>query len=317
MSQIEENEVKVTEPVVETEEETVAESISAQDEEVSAEGTETPDTVPEEITTAEESKKKKKPLLQVPVIISLCLVVCSLLAFFAYKLLWITEPEGTTWVWSSETDNVNWYYEFKEGGVFKAYVGSFEITSSYSKNKSDESKPLLNVSSDIPYTTSMGCVFFGADLRYTVSGSRLFGNQEMMITYVDDPEAQEFVLKQTNGHGGELELPKDFTENADLTGEWINIYSTEDMKQTISFNKDGSMKLREIYEYADGTYSEICRNCTYTVEDGSINITWIAEEPVVHHSEYTIEDGVLMLDGAAYYREGNHPATPDQTADTK
>ena len=36
-----------------------------------------------------EPEKKKKPLLQVPVIISICLVAASLLAFLAYRFVFI------------------------------------------------------------------------------------------------------------------------------------------------------------------------------------------------------------------------------------
>ncbi len=307
MSNIEETEVKVTETVAESEEpRAAARWIEDHEDDPGVSFAE------EEDTTVEEAPKKKRPLLQVPVIISICLVVFSLLAFFAYQLFWIAEPEGVTWVWSSETDNVNWYYEFKDGKVFKAYVGSFEVTANYTKEKNDEVNKLM-VSADVPYAQSLGCIFFSNELNYTVKGSRLFGSQEMTLVYPEDPEAQEFVLTQAKEREPALELPDDFTEDKELTGEWLNIYSTDDAKQTIIFNEDGSMSLSESYEFSNGNFTEIRRNCTYTVADNEINITWKAEEPVVHNSEYVIKDGLLYLDGAAYYRAGSQPSTPDQS----
>ncbi len=259
-----------------------------------------------------EAPKKKHPYIQIPVIISLCLVAASLLAFFAYKIFWIAEPEGVTWVWSSETDNVNWYFEFQDENVFKAYIGSFEITANYTKDKSDSDVNKLLVSADVPYAQSVGCIFFGAEINYKISGSRVAGSQEMVITYPDDPEGQEFVLTQTEKSESGLALPEDFTADEELTGEWVNIYSTDDAKQTIIFNDDGSMILSEAYEFANGNYTEIRRNCTYTVENNELNITWIAEDTVVHQSEYVIKDGILTLDGASYYRADRDTATPDQ-----
>lgn len=292
MNNIDETEVKVTAPLSEKEE-NHATSRWIEEDKVDA-------------------PKKKRPFIQMPVIISLCLVVLSLLAFFAYKIFWIAEPEGVTWVWSSETDDVNWYYEFKDDNVFKAYVGSFEITANYTKDKSDDAVSKLTVSADVPYAQSLGCIFFGNEINYNITGSRLAGSQEMTITYPDDPEGQEFVLTQTKEREPDLELPDDFKENTELTGEWVNIYSTDDAKQTIVFNDDGSMTLAESYTFSNGNYTEIRRNCTYTVGENELNITWRAEDTVVHHSDYVIKDGILNLDGASYYRAGNNPATPDQ-----
>lgn len=327
MSNTEENEVLVTEPVPEDEnaqrkprfiEEAEEASVESPDEteeieEVSEALENEIDDETEPASEAPVKKKKKRPFIQVPVIISICLVAASLLAYLSYHLLWITEPEGVTWVWASETDNVNWYYEFKDDNVFKAYVGSFEVTASYEKDKSEEAVNKLMVTSGIPYAQSLGCIFFSAEMKYNINGLRISGGQEMTISYTDDPEQQEYVLKQTDYQQPTLELPDDFKEDKDLTGEWINIYSTADAKQTIQFNDDGSMVLCETYNYSDESFSEIRRNCTYTVADNEIDITWEAEEAVVHHSEYKIADGILAMDGAYYYREGNHPATPDET----
>ena len=311
MSFIEENEVKTVEPVTEIDE--AVDSAEAVEDtakkEVSSRWIE--DEASEKTEVSETSEKKKAPFIQAPVIISMCLVIVSLLAFFAYRIFWIAEPEGVLWTWSSETDDVNWYYEFKDDNVFKAYVGSFEVTANYSKDKSNEEVNKLMVSANVPYASSMGCVFFGSEINYTITGSRIGGSQEMTITYPDDPEGQEFVLKQTDKRDSDLELPDDFTEDKDLTGEWINTYSTADAKQTIVFGDDGSMILAESYTFSDGSFTEIRRNCTYTVDNNEINITWVSEEPVVHHSTYEIKDGVLNLDGATYYR-ADGASTPDQ-----
>ena len=178
-------------------------------------------------------KTKKKPLLQVPVIISLCLVVVSLLAFFAYKVFWIAEPEGVLWEYESD-EGVTWYFEFKDDNTFKAYVGSsYELTAGYLKDK-DGSDSILTILPTELISSSIGCFPFGIPIDYKISGSRLAGSQEMDISYTDEyyymtggDKDKTYTLKQAKEREEALEPDKDFVEDENLTGVWITKDSTD------------------------------------------------------------------------------------------
>ncbi|MBR1533856.1 MAG: hypothetical protein IJ639_05805 [Ruminococcus sp.] len=263
-----------------------------------------------------ETTRKKKPYIQIPVIISLCLVVASLLAFFAFKYIFIAEPEGVVWKWHSDSDDIDYYFEFTDDNDFKAYFGSFEVTAAYDKDKSDSSINKLIISDPSMSMQGIGCFTFGEELSYTISGYRIAGDQELTISFPSDPTKEDIVLTQSDKWECPIELPDDFTEDEELTGEWINVFSSDNAKQTFEFNDDGSMTLAETYTFSGGQRAEIRRYCSYTVEKNEaneINITWIGKEPVVHHTEYVIKDGILYLDGSYFYRADNNPATPDES----
>lgn len=265
----------------------------------------------EEDEKTPETPKKKSPYIQIPVIIAICIFAASLLAFFAYKYIFIAEPEGVTWTWHSDDEDVDWYFEFKDNNIFKADFGSFEITTNYLKDKNDSSVNKLTFADASLYGQNIGCIFLGTEIDYTISGNRLAGDQKMTLTYPDDEEETEFVLEQTKEKTSPLDLPEDFKEDEKLTGEWVNVFSTDSATQTYIFNDDGSMELTVKYQLDQGHYFEIRRNCTYTVDKNEINITWVNKDPVVHHAEYTIKDGTLLIDGAYFTRPGSK-ATPDE-----
>lgn len=280
-------------------------------EEISADA-EKPDTV----------KKKKKFILQTPVIISLGLVVVSLLAFFAYKIFWIAEPEGVLWKYTSDDEEMSWYFEFKEDNVFKAYIGkSFELTTRYVKEKNDDQSSTLTILPE-EMQAMIGCFPFGHPVEYTVSGSRLAGAQEMHISYVDDfsnmfgiTEEKNYTLTQTKEREPALEPDKDFVEAEELTGEWILKNSSDGSKQTFTFNDDGTMTMEWKYKYSDDLEMEMCYHCTYTVSDQQVMITMNINKTDVAPYDYTIKDGYLYMNDLVFYREDyDYPAaTADET----
>ena len=312
MSQTDEKTVSVTDPL--SDDEAIAKAENTKEKAVRSRWI-------EDEEPANEKPKKKGPYIQVPVIISLCLVVVSLVAFFSYKYIFMAEPEGVIWGWHSEDDGIDYYYEFKDDDAFKAYFGSFEVTASYAKFKDDPAEKMMVVSDPAMKMQYIGCFMLGEEIHYSITGVRLGDGQEMEIKYPTDETAENILLKQSGKWECPIELPEDFSEDEALTGEWINVYSSDNAKQTLEFNDDGSMTLAETYTFTDGKYTEIRRYCSYTVEKSAdqksktdeINITWIGKEPVVHHTEYEIIDGVLCLDGSYFYRADNNPATPDQS----
>lgn len=260
-----------------------------------------------------EASGKKKPFIQIPVIISICIVAASLLAFFAYKYIFITEPEGVIWSYESESDGIEYYFEFNDGKTFKANFGSFEVTTSYSKSTEDDGAGTLTITDPSMNMEKIGCFTLGEKVKYDISGLRISGNQKMALSFKGN-DSEKIVLNQSGAWECPLEAPENFKEDENLTGLWINVFSSDNAKQTLEFNDDGTMTLTATYKYAGGQYTEITRYCTYTVEKNEINITWVGKEPVVHNTEFAIKDGVLYLEGSYFYRSDNHPATPDQAS---
>lgn len=298
---------ETVEAVAETEKTTKAEAAEATEEvQETAETIETevaeavakaePAPVAETEATQEEAKpSKKKPFLQVPVIIALCLIVATLLGYFVFVGFFLKEPEGVTW--SSEQDGATYYYEFKNDGTFQANIGSIEINSTYQKTKSADGNT-------ITVGTNFGSFYANAPATYTISGSRLFGGQTLNGSY---GEGYDFTLTQATKKIMMPDLPENFEANEDLVGTWIFKYMGYDIYK-VTFGDKGSMILEFVQ---DG----IKYNGTYTFDDTTINFTYCVSENVAVPVDYAIVDkDNLTFMGYNFVREGSAAAeaTPDQ-----
>ncbi|MBQ6413340.1 MAG: hypothetical protein IJI19_07675 [Ruminococcus sp.] len=298
---------ETVEAVAETEETAEAEAVEATEEvQETAEAIETeaaeavaeaePAPVAEAEAAQEEAKpSKKKPFLQVPVIIALCLIVATLLGYFVFVGFFLKEPEGVTW--SSEQDGATYYYEFKNDGTFQANIGSIEINSTYQKTKSADGNT-------ITVGTNFGSFYANAPATYTISGSRLFGGQTLNGSY---GEGYDFTLTQATKKIMMPDLPESFEANEDLVGTWIFKYMGYDIYK-VTFGDKGSMILEFVQ---DG----IKYNGTYTFDDTTINFTYCVSENVAVPVDYVIVDkDNLTFMGYNFVREGSAAAeaTPDQ-----
>ena len=298
---------ETVEAVAETEETAEAEAAEATEEvQETAETIETEaaeavadaESAPTELTeeTSEEAKPaKKKPFLQVPVIIALCLIAATLLGYFVFVGFFLKEPEGVTW--SSEQDGATYYYEFKNDGTFQANIGSIEINSTYQKTKSADGNT-------ITVGTNFGSFYANAPATYTISGSRLFGGQTLNGSY---GEGYDFTLTQATKKIMMPDLPENFEANEDLVGTWIFKYMGYDIYK-VTFGDKGSMILEFVQ---DG----IKYNGTYTFDDTTINFTYCVSENVAVPVDYAIVDkDNLTFMGYNFVREGSAAAeaTPDQ-----
>ena len=286
----------VDETVTEAENEaSVDEAVSADDtaaSENTLEETETPESA--ETVAVEEQPKKKKGFLQIPVIISICIVVAALLGYFIFTAFFLKEPEGVTWM--TEMDGTPYYFEFKNDGVFSAYVGSVEINSTYQKAKTEDGNT-LTVGANVGY-------FYGnAPATYTITGSRILGNQKLSCSY---GEEYSFELSQGKREKAPLDLPKDFTPDKDLLGTWVFKYYGYDIFK-VTFNDDGSMALEQVQ---DG----VKYNGIYTLEDSTVNFTYYVADNQVTQLDYKVDGDSLTFMGYNFVREGSAlaEATPDQ-----
>ncbi|MBQ3331119.1 MAG: hypothetical protein IJG87_08065 [Ruminococcus sp.] len=244
---------------------------------------------------AAEITKKKKGILQIPVIIALCIVAATLLGYFAFVGFFLKEPEGVTW--SDEHEDATFYYEFKNDGTFQANVGSIEINSSYQKLKSDDGNT-------ITVGTNFGSFYASAPATYTISGSRLLGNQTLNGTY---GEGYDFTLKQDTKKIYMPDVPEDFTTDEKIIGAWVFKYMGYDIYK-VTFDKKGYMTLEFVQ---DGTKY----NGVYTVDGSTINFTYCYTENVAVPIDYSmIDDDNMTFMGYNFVREGSAAAeaTPDQ-----
>lgn len=274
----------------ETEPEDTEESDEVSAEAVTVEGTEGTDTIAE----SEESKPVKKRRIQIPVIISVCIVALALIGYFIFTAFFLREPEGV--VWSTELDGATYYFEFGKDNEFKAYVGSVEVTSTYEKSKTDEGNYLT-------IGTNVANFYSGTQATYEISGSRLLGNQTLDYSY---GEGYDFSLKQSGRKDISLELPENFVPDEELLGEWNFRYYGYDIYK-VTFNDDGSMVLEFVQ---DG----IKYNGTYTIEDNNVNFTYYVSDSVAAPLEYSVDGDTLTFLGATFVRAGSEAdeATPDQ-----
>lgn len=248
-----------------------------------------------EISEEDEKKPAKKKLfLQTPVIIALCLVVATLLGYFAFVGFFLKEPEGVTW--ASEIEGATYYYEFKNDGTFVANLGSIEITSSYQKSKSEDGNT-------ITVGTNFGSFYASAPATYTISGSRLFGNQTLNGSY---GEGYDFTLNQATKTIYMPDLPESFTPDESLVGTWLFKYMGYDIYK-VTFTDKGYMTMEFVQ---DG----IKYNGVYTVEDGTVTFTYCHTENVAVPIDYTVVDSDnLTFMGYNFVREGS--AAAQATAD--
>lgn len=242
----------------------------------------------------EEKTGKKKLFLQGPVIIACCIVLAAVIGFLAYMAFFLKEPENVTW--SEVVNDMTYYYEFKPDGTFTGYLGSIEVSGSFQKADGEDGKTLA-------VSKTFGSFYQNATANYTISGSRLFGNQELTCSYSDE---YTFTLNQSKREKDLLDLPEEFTPDEELIGSWVFKYMGYEIYK-VTFNEDGSM----VMEFVQDGYKY---NGIYTIEDSTINFTYYTNESVVVPLDYSVNGDSLNFMGYGFVREGSEAekATSDQ-----
>ena len=238
-----------------------------------------------------EKKKKKTFILQPAVIVSLCIVLLAVLGYFVFTFFFLHEPEGV--IWSYEFNDATYYFEFKEDGTFKAYVGSVELTSEYEK---------INTDGETSVKIKANIVSFYGDetATYTITGSRILNNQEMTVTYDED---RTFTMTQVKEIPNPLELPSEFTADEDLVGKWICNYMGYEYC-VAEFREDGTLAIS--YPLNGVTY-----NGTYTLEGENVNFTYYIYDYVVEPIPYSLDGDALTFMKMDFVKEGTE-STSDE-----
>ena len=249
---------------------------------------------------AEQKKKKKAPFIQIPVIISIGIVLVALIGYFVYSSFFMHKIEGI--IWSLEEGDMTYYLEFSEDGICKLTYGAVEETCHY-ENSNVSGENAVCLAYDFMY------LYAGYDVKYEITGSRILGNQEITFSYGED--TLEFTMKEVKEKVKPLELPTDFKADEGLLGEWSNSH-TDGIEEYLRFNDDGSMENGLIVGSAeDKSYHTLNYYGTYTVTDGTINFTYYIDHSDVVLIDYKLDGDHLTFNNYEFVRVKND-ATPDE-----
>ncbi|MBQ6152287.1 MAG: hypothetical protein IJJ15_00855 [Ruminococcus sp.] len=286
----------------ETESEVREESDTEDDKEAENESVEDTkeDDIDDEDSNEEEEeetpKKKKSFILQPPIIIAACILLGSLLGYFIFVSFFHHDPTG---LWKVEDDEgTTYYYEFNDDNTCKLSIGSLDNIGGYEYMRSAEGATITV--NQISASTNYYIGLLEGSFNCQITGSRLFGNQKMLL----DQEGYTLELTQVRSKENHLTKPENFTPKEELLGSWEMEIPYYNIKDTFTFNKDGTM----VFNLMDTTFF----NGTYTYDDENIYMTMYTTEESTSTLPYELNGDVLHILEADFIRVGADPATVDQ-----
>ena len=260
------------EPAQIFEDETIKEEVGAIEEDVEDTGSHDIEETKSDAVEEAPKKKKKKFFLQTPVMIAACIVLGSLLGYFIFVSFFMHDPAGL-WTISDEEGNT-YYYEFKDDGTCLMTIGTIDNIGAYYKSKTETGDSL--------YINQYYGMFAG-EYTYTVTGSRLLGNQKLTL----ESNGYPYELTQVTHREDPLEKPADFIPNDELIGEWEYVIPEYGVSYTFTFNNDGTM----LYNQAD----TVIYHAVYTVDDDNVHMTFFTNESQTVDLPYTLDGDILNL----------------------
>lgn len=248
-----------------------------------------------EETVAAPVAVKKKGLLQVPIIISIAILLVVVLGFLVYKCFFNTSIVGTWSVKNTATsdeaslaeDTLKSYYTFDKDGEASITIGSMSMVGTYSLAESEEDGS-LTVEIYIPSVMQ-------GSFQYTVSGNAFTG-RTLILT--DTYYGQSYEFEGTDLVIPELKPADDFKTNDELVGTWT--YDDGYNKLSYDLRADGTATINQMdMLFAEGVY-------TYT--DSQIIITYMAYEESEMVINYMFDNDALIIDGYMFVKEGTASA---------
>lgn len=278
-----------TEETINAEDETQETSTSAFAEELSE--LEENTVTPVEFGETDAQTNIKKRFIQLPIIISLILVVGVALGFLVFKCFFNTSIVGT-WVIEDDTAQsgatedeasaVKTYYIFEDDGVASIAFGTMKYVGTYSISGNEIS---MDISS----------AYLTASFEYNVTGNVFTGRT---LTFTDASYDTDYTFHSANRETPDLKVDDGFKSNDKLTGEWNYYDGYYDFSYT--FNSNGTVSIdQNNVLFVDGVYS-----CT----DNTITIRYYADSEQTMELEYTVDDDALVINGLQYLRVGSASA---------
>lgn len=303
-----------------------------------ADGTVTEPVDDEALEPIEEdaAPKRKKPIIQTTIIISLIIVIITVLATLVVKVFFDKEITGT-WHYvrevqvanqgatSDEADStigIDYYFAFANDGTVKSTIGTITSTGTYAVSQNDDGQSVVTIDVyDVPTT-----YFLNGEYTYELKGN-IFTGKTLVISkdatdYSGKAQTLTYEMQSEAYQPPTLEREGEFEKNDDLIGKWT--YSTGEYKFAYEFNEDGTAKyLEQATSINPYTYTpvniDITMNGIYNVKDDTATITYYyikqADKVVQFKREGDIlyvNDPSLPLGFLPFTKEGAAPASADE-----
>ena len=252
---------------------------------------ETEVTAADNSTGASVAVKKKKGFLQLPVIISLAILVLVALGFLVFKVFFNTSIVGTWTVKDTATadeattatsDEVaKNYYTFEDDGTASIHLGTMKMIGTYSLSTSEEGTRTVDIS--IPSALE-------GSFEYDVTGNEITGRT---LTLTDTYYGQSIDLESTKLVIPKMKPDDDFKPSEKLTGKWT--YDDGYYKMSYELREDGTATVSQSdILFADGVYN-------YT--DSTITIKYYTNQEVTMELNYEFADNSIIIDGIQFMKE--------------
>lgn len=235
--------------------------------------------------------KKKKGFLQLPVIISLAIIVLVALGFLVFKVFFNTSVVGTWTVNDTATadeattataDEVaKNYYTFEDDGTASIHLGTMKMIGTYSLNTSDEGTRTIDIS--IPSALE-------GTFEYEVTGNEITGRT---LTLTDTYYGQSIDLVSTKLVIPDMKPDADFKPSDKLSAKWT--YDDGYYKMSYELREDGTATVSQSdILFADGVYN-------YT--DNTITIKYYTNQEVTMELNYELKDDSIIIDGIQFMKD--------------
>lgn len=250
----------------------------------------TPEVAPVDYSvSAPVAVKKKKGFIQLPIIISLAILVLVALGFLVFKIFFNTSVVGTWTVKVTATADeattasdatAKNYYTFEDDGTASINLGTMKMVGTYSLEEKDGTR---NIYINIP------SAFMGL-YEYKVSGNEITGRT---LTLTDNDYGQSYDLESTKLVIPEIKPDADFKPSENLTGKWT--YDDGYYKMSYELRQDGTATVSQSdILFANGVYN-------YT--DNKITIKYFTNQEVTMELNYELKGDSIIIDGIQYLKE--------------
>ena len=251
----------------------------------------TPEVAPVDYSvSAPVAVKKKKSFIQLPIIISLAILILVALGFLVFKIFFNTSVVGTWTVKDSSTadeattttsdEAAKNYYTFEDDGTASIHLGTMKMVGTYSLEEKDGTRTI-----DISIPSALEGSF-----EYKVSGNEIGGRT---LTLTDTSYGQSIDLESTKLVIPEMKPDADFRPSEKLTGKWT--YDDGYYKMSYELREDGTSTVSQ----SDILFADVVYNYT----DNKITIKYYTNQEVTMELNYELKDDSIIIDGIQFVKD--------------
>ena len=146
-------------------------------------------------------------------------------------------------IWQSAVDGAVYYYDFRNGGALSVYVDSYTLDVCYTAKDGDDGTAFSLLLPTEEFG-NIGALLAGEDGTFTVSEGSYDKHDRIGELKYDDDEV--FTFTEVDKAGPTYaKIPENYQVDKKLLDTWVNNYSTDEARQTITFNDDGTLQMNE------------------------------------------------------------------------